>query len=35
MIMPPGAFFMLAIIIWISKNMIDDESEETGGAKAQ
>ena len=35
MIMPPGAFFMLAIIIWISKNMMNEDKEESGGVKAQ
>lgn len=32
MIMPPGAFFMLAIIIWISKNIFKEESG-NGGVK--
>ena len=35
MIMPPGAFFMLAIIIWISKNIMNEDKEESGGVKAQ
>ncbi|MBN2259128.1 MAG: NADH:ubiquinone reductase (Na(+)-transporting) subunit D [Clostridiales bacterium] len=30
MIMPPGAFFMLAIIIWITKNMIPEKSSKEG-----
>ncbi|MBN2286517.1 MAG: NADH:ubiquinone reductase (Na(+)-transporting) subunit D [Tissierellales bacterium] len=33
MIMPPGAFFMLAIVIWISKNIFKENSEQ-GGAKS-
>ncbi len=33
MIMPPGAFFMLAIVIWISKNVFKEKSE-NGGVKA-
>lgn len=32
MIMPPGAFFMLAIVIWISKNILKEDSEK-GGSK--
>jgi Na+-transporting NADH:ubiquinone oxidoreductase subunit D len=32
MIMPPGAFFMLAIVIWISKNIFKEKSE-NGGVK--
>lgn len=32
MIMPPGAFFMLAIVIWISKNIFK-EKPENGGVK--
>lgn len=31
MIMPPGAFFMLAIVIWIAKNIFPTD-EEKGGA---
>jgi Na+-transporting NADH:ubiquinone oxidoreductase subunit D len=31
--MPPGAFFMLAIVIWISKNIFKENSEQ-GGAKS-
>lgn len=39
MIMPPGAFFMLGILIWITKNMFPDTAKTTkeaekGGAKA-
>ncbi len=36
MIMPPGAFFMLAIVIWISKNIFPDEeaTDVKGGAKS-
>lgn len=39
MIMPPGAFFMLGILIWITKNMFPDTNKDTkaaekGGAKA-
>lgn len=30
MIMPPGAFFMLGIIIWITKNMIPEKSSKEG-----
>jgi Na+-transporting NADH:ubiquinone oxidoreductase subunit D len=33
MIMPPGAFFMLAIVIWVSKNIFKENSEQ-GGAKS-
>ncbi len=35
MIMPPGAFFMLAIVIWSTKNLFPDpdEVELKGGAK--
>lgn len=33
MIMPPGAFFMLGILIWITRNLFPTE-EEKGGAKA-
>ena len=34
MIMPPGAFFMLAIVIWISKNIFPDQqaTDAKGGA---
>jgi Na+-transporting NADH:ubiquinone oxidoreductase subunit D len=28
MIMPPGAFFMLAILIWVTKNMFPDTSKD-------
>jgi Na+-transporting NADH:ubiquinone oxidoreductase subunit D len=34
MIMPPGAFFMLAIVIWIAKNIFPLAEESEGGAKA-
>lgn len=35
MIMPPGAFFMLAIVIWIAKNIFPTpEDTNEGGAKA-
>jgi Na+-transporting NADH:ubiquinone oxidoreductase subunit D len=34
MIMPPGAFFMLAIVVWVSKNLFPDKSDKKGGAKA-
>jgi Na+-transporting NADH:ubiquinone oxidoreductase subunit D len=27
MIMPPGAFFMLAIVIWVSRNIFSEEDE--------
>ena len=30
MIMPPGAFFILAIVIWVAKSMQDKDSEEEG-----
>ncbi len=34
MIMPPGAFFMLGIVIWISKRLLpSDEDTAKGGAK--
>lgn len=33
MIMPPGAFFMLGIVIWISKRLFPKDDEK-GGAKA-
>ncbi|MCK8059813.1 MULTISPECIES: NADH:ubiquinone reductase (Na(+)-transporting) subunit D [unclassified Fusibacter] len=35
MIMPPGAFFMLGIVIWISKNVFPDveATDAKGGAK--
>ena len=33
MIMPPGAFFMLGIVIWITRNVFPN-SDEKGGAKA-
>lgn len=32
MVMPPGAFFMLAIVIWISKNVLpDNQATDTKG----
>ncbi len=31
MIMPPGAFFMLAIVIWIAKNIFPVPEEDKGG----
>jgi len=35
MIMPPGAFFMLGIVIWIAKNIFPSQEEiEKGGSKA-
>lgn len=30
MIMPPGAFFMLGVIIWITKNLIPEKSSKEG-----
>lgn len=33
MIMPPGAFFMLGIVIWITRNIFPN-NDEKGGAKA-
>ncbi len=33
MIMPPGAFFMLGILIWVTKNMISEKPAK-GGAKS-
>lgn len=33
MIMPPGAFFMLGIVIWVTHRFFDD-SDEKGGAKS-
>jgi Na+-transporting NADH:ubiquinone oxidoreductase subunit D len=35
MIMPPGAFFMLGIVIWVSKNIFPDQAatDAKGGAK--
>ncbi len=33
MIMPPGAFFMLGIVIWVSRNLFPDETTK-GGANA-
>jgi len=34
MIMPPGAFFMLAIVIWITKRYLPGDEEKKGGATA-
>ncbi len=34
MIMPPGAFFMLGIVIWITKRYLSDEADEKGGVSA-
>jgi Na+-transporting NADH:ubiquinone oxidoreductase subunit D len=34
MIMPPGAFFMLAIVIWIARNISPEEDKEKEGAAA-
>jgi len=34
MIMPPGAFFMLGIVIWITKRYLPGGEEEKGGATA-
>lgn len=34
MIMPPGAFFILAIVIWIAKSIQDKDSEEGEVAKS-
>lgn len=34
MIMPPGAFFMIGIVIWITSNLFPKEDQEKGGAKA-
>ncbi len=34
MIMPPGAFFMLGIVIWITKRYLPDDSEQKGGVSA-
>lgn len=33
MIMPPGAFFMLGIVIWATSNLFPKEEQEKGGAK--
>lgn len=35
MIMPPGAFFMLAIVIWIAKNVFPTEEEKGGATNAR
>lgn len=35
MIMPPGAFFMLAIVIWIAKNVFPTEEEKGGTTNAR
>lgn len=34
MIMPPGAFFMLAIVIWVSHSIFSDKDKSKGGATA-
>lgn len=34
MIMPPGAFFMLGIVIWITKRYLPSDEEQKGGAAA-
>lgn len=34
MIMPPGAFFMIGIVIWATSNLFPKEDQEKGGAKA-
>ncbi len=34
MIMPPGAFFMLGIVIWITKRYLPSDEEKKGGAAA-
>lgn len=34
MIMPPGAFFMIGIVIWITSNLFPKEDQGKGGAKA-
>ena len=34
MIMPPGAFFMLGIVIWITKRYLPNDDEKKGGAAA-
>ncbi|MDH8679432.1 NADH:ubiquinone reductase (Na(+)-transporting) subunit D [Fusibacter bizertensis] len=33
MIMPPGAFFMIGIVIWASSRLFPKEDQEKGGAK--
>ncbi|GAB6108734.1 NADH:ubiquinone reductase (Na(+)-transporting) subunit D [Fusibacter bizertensis] len=33
MIMPPGAFFMIGIVIWVSSRLFPKEDQEKGGAK--
>jgi Na+-transporting NADH:ubiquinone oxidoreductase subunit D len=33
MIMPPGAFFMLGIVIWVTHRFFDDNTDK-GGAKS-
>lgn len=33
MIMPPGAFFMLGIVIWATTNLFPKEDQEKGGTK--
>lgn len=34
MIMPPGAFFMLGIVIWLSKKYLPSDEDKQGGAPA-
>lgn len=34
MIMPPGAFFMLGIVIWVTYGLFPKEEKEKGGVKA-
>lgn len=34
MIMPPGAFFMIGIVIWVTAKLFPKEEEQKGGAKA-
>jgi Na+-transporting NADH:ubiquinone oxidoreductase subunit D len=34
MIMPPGAFFMLGIVIWLTSNLFPKEDQDKGGTKA-
>ncbi|MBB6215943.1 Na+-transporting NADH:ubiquinone oxidoreductase subunit D [Anaerosolibacter carboniphilus] len=34
MIMPPGAFFMLAIVIWVARNLSPEDEKEKEGATA-
>lgn len=34
MIMPPGAFFMIGIVIWVTSSWFNKEEQNKGGAKA-